>query len=153
MTLARPAGLAAFALAASFVGIAAYILAAEQPARLALADAPLLAQFKISLVAGYAIQGGTAVAVAVLAALAWWTCGDRRWLIGGVLMLANWPWTLVMLAPVNAALLATALDAAGPDSRALIEQWGALHTVRTGLGTAALATFAWILARPQTAPS
>lgn len=149
MTAARSAALAAFALAASFVGIAAYIGVAEQPARLALADPALLTQWKISFAAGFAIQGGTAAAVALLGAFAWWRTGDRRLLLGAALMLANWPWTMTALAPVNAALMAMAPETADAATHELVERWGQLHAVRTALGTAALAVFAWALIRPR----
>lgn len=147
--------LAAFALAASFFGIAAYIGVSEQPARLALGESALLTQWQISLRAGFAIQGVTALIVATLAAISWRRDRDWRWLAGGALMLANWPWTLAVILPVNTALLALTPEAAGPETRAMIERWGELHAVRTFLGAAALAVFAWALARPkrQTAPS
>lgn len=65
-------------------------------------------------------------------------------------MLANWPWTLLIVAPTNAALLATAADAAGPDSRALIAPIGGLvHSGRTALATAALAIYLWSVARAR----
>jgi len=149
VTAARSSALAAFALAASFVGIAAYIGIAEQPARLALADAALLTQWKISFTAGFAIQGGTAAAVALLGAIAWWRTGDRRLLLGAALMLANWPWTMTAIAPVNATLMAMTPDTAGAATHELVERWGQLHAVRTALGTAALAVFAWALIRPR----
>ena len=58
-------------------------------------------------------------------------------------MIAPWPWTLIVVKPVNDALLATALEQAGPPSRALIERWGALHAVRTALGGLASLAFLW----------
>ena len=137
----------AVALAGMFFGIAAYINLAEQPARLALAAGPMLAQWKISFAAGITIQGALAVVTGLVGLLAWWLSRDKSWLIGGVLMLANWPWTLVMIAPVNAALNATAPDAAGASSVAMIAQWGQLHAVRTVFGLCALLVFSWAITR------
>ena len=135
------------ALAGIFVGIAAYINLAEQPARLALAAAPMLGQWKISFAAGIAIQGALAIATGLSGLLAWWLTRDMRWMVGACLMLANWPWTLAMIAPINAVLNATALEAAGPSSIALIAQWGQLHTVRTALGLFAMLAFIWATSR------
>ena len=143
----------ALALAGIFFGIAAYISLAEQPARLALAAAPMLAQWKMSFAAGIAIQGALAIITGLAGLLTWWLIRDARWLIGGLLMLANWPWTLAMLAPINAALNATAVDAAGATSMALIAQWGQLHSARTVLGLCALLVFIWAMSREPKAAS
>ncbi len=45
--------------------------------------------------------------------------------------------------PTNNRLMATPVEQAGPESRALIERWGRLHAVRTALGFLATATFLW----------
>jgi Domain of unknown function (DUF1772) len=129
------------ALAAVFFGIAVYINVAEQPARLALDNGPMLAQWKISFGMGIRIQGTLAIVTGLTALATWWLARDWRWLAGGLLMLANWPWTMVMIASINSELLTTAIDAAGPSSSALIEQWGQVHAVRTGLGLAATLLF------------
>lgn len=138
---------AAVALAGIFFGIALYISLAEQPARLALPAAAMLAQWKISFATGIAIQGTLAIVTGLLGLLAWWLSRDPRWLVGGFSSLANWPWTLVMIAPLNAALSATAPQAAGAGSAVLVERWGQMHNVRTVLGLCALAMFTWALSR------
>jgi hypothetical protein len=135
--------LLAIALAAIFTGIAAYISAAEQPARLALADGPMLTQWKVSFALAFLIQSTLAMLTGVVALAAWWRSRDWRWVAGAALILANWPWTVVMIAPISAALQGTVPEAAGLASRALIEQWGYLHGLRTGLGLMALVVFLW----------
>jgi hypothetical protein len=65
--------------------------------------------------------------------------------VGGALMLANWPYTLVVINPTNKRLAATAEADAGPQTRALIVRWGRLHAVRTMLGWAGAAAFWWAL--------
>lgn len=115
----------ALTLAATFFGIALYINVAEQPARLALADMPLLEQWKVSFGVGFALQGWLTVAAGVAGIAAWWRLRDWRLGVSGLLMLATWPWTLIVIAPTNAALLAISAEATGPESRALIEYWGA----------------------------
>lgn len=135
-------GQLALAAAALFTGAAFYINVVEQPARLALPDGAALAQWKPSYRRGFAMQATLAVLGALLGALAFAGDGDWHWLAGGVLMLANWPYTLIAIMPTNRALLAA--GDADARTRRLIENWGQLHMVRTGLG--ALATFVFFTA-------
>jgi hypothetical protein len=141
------AGLAALILATLFAGAAIYILVAEQPARLALADAPLLRHWQESYPRAARMQAGLAVLASLAGALAFWRTRRSLWLIGAALMLANLPFTLIVIAPVNDTLLALGAELAGAASRALIERWGALHALRAGLSVLALAAFALALAR------
>ena len=135
------------ALAAMFFGIAAYITIGEQPARLALPDGPMLAEWKISVRIGTAIQATLAVVTGILALITWRVLRNWRWAFGGLVILANWPWTLSMIAPINSSLAAMTVETAGPGTRALIQQWGQLHSMRTGFGLAALLVFIWANSR------
>ena len=143
------AGLSALTLATLFAGAAVYILVAEQPARLMLDDAPLLRHWQESYPRAARMQASLAVLAAVAGGLAFWRRRDPFWLIGAALMLANLPFTLIVIAPVNEALLASSLDQAGAVSRGLIERWGALHAWRAGFAVLALAAFAGALVRAR----
>lgn len=140
-------GLAALILATLFAGAAIYILVAEQPARLALTDAPLLLHWQESYPRAARMQAGLAVLASLVGAFAFWRVRNLLWLVGAALMLANLPFTLIVIAPVNDALLALGAGQAGAASRALIERWGALHSVRAGLSVLAIAAFALAIAR------
>ncbi|MFG1317854.1 DUF1772 domain-containing protein [Xanthobacter autotrophicus] len=131
----------ALVVAALFTGAAFYINAVEQPARLALDDGAALRQWKPSYKRGFAMQATLALIGAVLGAVAFSRDGDWHWLAGGVLMLANWPYTLIGIMPTNRRLLATA--EADAETRRLITNWGQLHMVRTGLGALATFVFLW----------
>jgi Domain of unknown function (DUF1772) len=131
----------ALTAAALFTGAAFYINFAEQPARLALDDRSLLAEWKPAYDRGYAMQATLAIIGFILGAIAWWLTGKLGILAGGVLMIANWPWTLLAIRPINNVLMATELANANADTRALLCKWNRLHAVRTGLGALAVAAF------------
>jgi hypothetical protein len=136
-------GLLAFAAAAIFTGAAFYVNVAEQPARLTLDDRALLTEWKPAYKRGAAMQAPLALVGFLLGMLAWWQAAHPGFLIGAILILAPWPWTMIAIKPTNDALLATALDQAGPPTRALIIKWGAVHAARTVMGALATAAFFW----------
>ncbi len=134
-------GQLALVAAGLFAGAALYITIGEQPARLGLDDEALLTEWRPAYKRGTAMQAPLALLGGLLGFLAWWLQGGVGWLLGGLLMIANLPVTLLVIKPVNDRLMATSPSAAGPDSRALIERWGRLHGLRTALGLAAAACF------------
>ena len=135
------AGQLALIAAALFAGAALYVSACEQPARLHLEDGALLTQWKPAYKRGTAMQAPLALVGALLGVIAWWQTSDWRWLVGGAVILANWPFTFLVIMPTNNALLALDRTGGGPRSRDLIEKWGRLHAGRTALGVAATILF------------
>jgi hypothetical protein len=133
----------ALTVAALFTGAAIYINWAEQPARLSLDDAAMLAEWKPSYARGFLMQASLAVIGFILGTLEWLMTGKVIWLAGGAALLANWPFTIFAILPVNRLLEETPLDRANDETRALIERWGMLHGVRSVLGLFSLGLFLW----------
>lgn len=133
----------ALSVAAAFTGAATYIAVAEQPARLALDDSALLAEWQPSYNRGYAMQASLAALAALLGLVAWWQTGVLAFILGAILIGANWPWTLIVMMPTNKALMATEPVNATAATRALIVKWGNLHAVRLALGLFATMAFLW----------
>jgi hypothetical protein len=129
----------ALAVASAFAGAAIYINVAEQPARLALDDRALLAQWKRSYERGLVMQGSLAIVGFLLGLAAWRQAGDWRWALGAVVLVANWPYTFLAVLPTNKRL--TGIAEAGGESRSLVERWGRLHAVRSALGLSAALIF------------
>jgi Domain of unknown function (DUF1772) len=131
----------ALVVASLFSGVAFYVNFAEQPARLQLDDKALLTEWKPSYRRGFVMQATLAMLAFFLGAIAWWQTGIAAFLIGALLILAPWPWTLLVMKPVNDKLVGTDLAKAGPDTRATLHQWNRLHAVRTLVGAAAVISF------------
>ncbi len=128
-----------------FTGAAFYINVAEQPARLGLDDRALLQEWKPAYKRGFAMQATLAVLGFILGGWAFYVTRDWRWLAGAVVLVANWPYTLLFILPVNDELMSITIERADEKSTALIRKWGSLHAVRTFLGAAATAIFVWAL--------
>ncbi|WP_082102919.1 DUF1772 domain-containing protein [Sphingomonas sp. Ag1] len=137
---------AALVLATLFAGAALYISLVEHPARLGLADGPLLAQWQPSYKRALPIQSGLAVLGGAAGLIVGYYSADWRWFAGSILLLANWPFTLLAIMPVNKRLMAMQVGEAGPGSRAMLVRWGKLHNVRSALGAASTLLFALALA-------
>jgi anthrone oxygenase-like protein len=133
----------ALTMAAVFTGAAIYINVAEQPARLQLDNRSLLAEWKLAYKRGYMMQASIAVVGGLIGLVAFLSTLDLRWLLGAVVLLANWPYTICMIMPTNSRLMETPTEAATTETRRVLERWGTLHAGRSALGLVAALIFLW----------
>lgn len=129
----------ALTFAAIFAGAAFYINFAEQPARLLLEPSQLLKQWAPSYKRGFAMQATLAILSGISALHAFYLTQNIFWLVGAILILANWPFTLLVIMPTNHKILA--VKNADSETVKMIVHWGKLHATRTALGLAAVFSF------------
>jgi hypothetical protein len=136
-------GQLAVTIAAVFTGAAIYLNIAEQPARLQLDDRSLLAEWKPAYKRGYVMQASLVIVGGLFGFVAYLSTLDWRWVLGAVALLANWPYTIFVIMPINRLLMDTPPEAATAETRQLIERWGTLHAGRSALGLVATLIFMW----------
>jgi hypothetical protein len=135
------AGQLALITAALFTGAAIYVNVAEQPARLALDDRALLTEWKPAYKRGFTMQAPLALIGFLFGALAAWQTGNWWWLLGAVVLLANWPFTIFGIMPTNNRLMAIDPASATAEVHQLVKTWGLLHAGRSALGAVATLIF------------
>jgi hypothetical protein len=140
--------LLAFSAAAAFFGAALYVNIVEQPARLALGPGAMVREWARSNHRGFSMMATLAVISAILAYVHYGLTGDLRWLLGGVVILASWPYAYFVMVPVNIWLCAIPARAARSTVRELMRDWGLLEWGQTAIGLAACCLFAWGLVLP-----
>lgn len=138
--------LAALICATLFAGAAFYITLVEHPARMLLEDVPLLRQWQPSYKRALPIQSGLALIGGIAGLWAAYLTASWLWVAGSVVLLANWPFTVLVIFPVNKRLMALEPEQANAESRRMLVEWGRLHSVRSVLGAIAALLFATALA-------
>ncbi len=136
--------LATFA-AGLFAGAAIYIDLAEQPARKQIDIAAALTEWRPSYKRAAVVQPLLAAVGFLSAVAAWLMGGSVWWLVGGVLLVAVIPYTLIVALPTNNKLLDPAIDKNPDLARRLLIRWGRVHTVRSIMSLATFLAFMMLL--------
>ena len=84
-------------------------------------------------------QGSNAIVCLLSAAIVSALTGDWWWVIGGLLVGASVPFTLLVMMPVNSRLLDEKAPPTPDEAVSLLKHWGRLHWVRNILSTVGLA--------------
>ena len=128
-----------------FAGAAAYVSLVEHPARMKCGVDLAIREFAPSYRRGAIMQTSLAAGGFLAALVAWLTSGDSWWLVGGLILVAAIPYTLIVILPTNKKLLDPSLAQHSELASALLIRWGRLHAVRTALGLAAFLVFAHLV--------
>jgi hypothetical protein len=129
-----------------FAGAAIYITFVEHPARVECGTELAATEFGPSYRRAALMQASLAAAGLVAAIVAWLQGHGLVVLIGGLLLGAVIPFTLVVILPTNKRLLDPGLNRSSAETAALLARWGRLHAVRTGVSAVAFGVLVWHLA-------
>jgi hypothetical protein len=87
----------------------------------------------------------TCAALGLLWSVEAWLAGATFWwLVGGVVLGAAIPFTLIVILPTNKQLLTPTLDRRSAETERLLARWGRLHAVRSVLSAVALLLFLYL---------
>jgi hypothetical protein len=131
-----------------FAGAAVYITFVEHPARMECGTEVAATEFPPSYRRATVLQAPLAAAGFACSVVAWLAGGGAGWLVGGLLLGAVIPFTLVAVMPTNRRLLDPALDRRSDEARRLLSRWARLHAVRSALSVAALVVFLYLVHGP-----
>jgi hypothetical protein len=93
------------------------------------------------------MQASLPIVGSLLALASWWIGKDAAWLLGGILLFAVIPFTLVVIFPTNKKLESDKLDVSSAQAKRLLRRWSGLHAVRSGLSLVAFVIFLFALQR------
>ena len=128
-----------------FFGAASYINLVEQPARISCGVPLAVTEWRPSYKRATLMQVPLAVIGSLAALVSWRIAGDLAWLVGGLLLLLNIPFTLVVMWPTNKRLESQELDLRSEEADRLLRRWGRLHAFRTLLSGLAFLVFLSVL--------
>lgn len=124
-----------------FTGASIYINLVEHPARMQCGTAVAVSEFAPSYQRAAVMQASLAAVGFVCAVLAWLWGAPLPWLIGGSLLGAVIPFTLIVIFPTNKQLLDPSLDKNSLRASQLLVQWGRLHAIRSILSLVSFVIF------------
>lgn len=121
-----------------FAGAALFVSLVEHPARLAAGPDVALRQWRPSYKRATRMQAPLAVAGSLCSlVLGAFDEGGAPAILSGLFLIAVVPFSLLAIFPTNRQLEEPHRLPSDPSTLELLERWGRLHAVRTGLGLAA----------------
>jgi len=127
-----------------FTGAAVYLTLVEHPARMECGAEIAATEFPPSYRRTSVMQA-TLAAVGLLSSIAAWFAGASiLWVVGGIVLGAVIPFTLIVILPTNKQLLNPSLDKQSAQTGRLLARWGRLHDVRSILSAFALLLFLYL---------
>jgi uncharacterized membrane protein len=132
-----------------FAGASIYINLVEHPARLECGTNLAIKEFGPSYRRAAIVQVSLATIGFLMAVAAWLTNDSFWWLVGGGILVAVIPFTLIVILPTNKKLLDPSLDRSSDVASTLLARWGRLHSVRSLLSVVAFLIFVYLLSRNQ----
>lgn len=130
-----------------FAGAAIYINLVEHPARLECGPDLAVPAFGSSYRRGAVFMGLLLVCGLSSAIAAWLARAGIGWLIGAGLLLMLFPYTIILVLPINKKLLDTSAAKSSDVTVQLLARWGRLHMVRSLLGLTSFLLFVLLLVR------
>lgn len=130
-----------------FAGAAIYISAVEHPARMECGTDLAIDEFAPSYRRATVMQVSLAIVGLLTAAAASYATGSYWWLLGGSILVAVIPFTLIVIFPTNKKLLDPSLDRNSELATALLTRWAGLHAVRSLLSLISFLIFVILLNR------
>ena len=128
-----------------FAGASVYVNLVEHPARMECGAEIAATEFSPSYRRASVMQA-TLAAVGLLSSVAAWFAGASfLWVVGGMLLGAVVPFTLIVIRPTNKQLLSPALDRRSAKTERLLARWAMLHAFRSALSGAALLLFLYLV--------
>lgn len=137
--------LAAALAAGLFTGAALYILFVEHPARLEYGPPLAVKEFTASYKRAAIMQPSLAFLGFLAGLLAWLAGSSLWWLIGGLGLGSLFPYTIILMLPLNKQLHGPSLEVDTARAAALLERWGRLHRLRCLIGLASFLLFLALL--------
>ena len=133
--------LIATASAGLFCGASIYINLVEHPARMSCGTSLAVTEFAPSYKRATIMQVMLALLSFISSLIAWLQDSGITWLVGGLLIVAVIPYTLIAILPTNNKLLDPSLDKNSAYANGLLKRWGYLHAFRSVLSLIAFILF------------
>lgn len=117
----------------------------EHPARMELGPALGVTSFAAMYKSAAKMQPLLAFLSLFGGVAAWLAGANALWLLNGLLMGSVFPYTIILMLPLNKELIDPGLDKNSPRAADLLQRWGHLHRYRTLIALVSFVIFLLLL--------